>query len=137
MAPKARCSWSRGASSGTILAGGQCGDINNGELCLPTAITFDKEGTMFVTVEDGRNGSVISWKKGAKSGETLITANTSLYGITLDAEEKYLYVGHHREHSVVKYAKNGTFEKVVAGGNGNGSNLNQLDYRKHIKLYSV
>ncbi len=92
---------------------------------------------MFVTVKDGTFGSVISWKKEATSGETIIFANTSFYGIALDAEEKYLYVGHHREHRVIKYKKDGTFESVVAGNNDRGAALNQLDYRKCVKRYPV
>jgi DNA-binding beta-propeller fold protein YncE len=133
--------WSQGASTGTILAGGECGQIDQGQLCHPSAITFDKEGTMFVTVEDNTfgtgNGSVISWKKGAESGETIIFTNSSFYGIALDAEEKYLYVGHHRQHRVLKYTKNGTSEGVVAGGYGRGPALNQLDYRKCVKLCHI
>ena len=123
--------WSQGASSGTIVAGGQCGPIDEGQLCLPTAMTFDKEGTMFVTAEDGNNGSVIRWEKDAVSGKTIIMTNTSLYGIALDAEEKYLYVVHHREHRVIKYTKDGELDSVVAGGHGQGEEYNQLDYRKY------
>jgi len=55
----------------------------------------------------------------------------------LDADEKYLYVSHHDEHRVIKYTKNGTFESVVAGGNGTGSAFNQLKYRKCVKRSSV
>jgi sugar lactone lactonase YvrE len=131
--------WNQGAAYGTLLAGGQCGAIEQGQLCNPSAITFDKEGTMYVTVQDDRkgSGSVIRWNKGATSGETLIMANTSFYGITLDAKEEYLYVGHHREHRVVKYTKGGKFVSVVAGGNDRGATLKQLDYRKYAKRWSI
>lgn len=130
--------WSEGASNGTVLAGGECGDISQGQLCHPSAITLDKEGTMFITVEDNTfgsgNGSVVRWEKGATSGKTIIFTNTSFYGITLDAEEKYLYVGHHRQHRVLKYTTNGTSGSVVAGDRGRGPALNQLDYRKCVML---
>jgi 6-phosphogluconolactonase (cycloisomerase 2 family) len=124
--------WERGASNGTLWAGGQCGMSEQSQLCNPSVLVLDKEGTLFVTVENGRNGSVIRWKKEATSGETLITANTSLYGIALDKKEEYFYLGHHREHRVVKYMKNGTVVGVVAGGNDRGDALNQLDYRKYL-----
>ncbi len=122
--------WERGASSGIVFAGGQCGESEQNQLCNPSVLTFDKEGTLFVSVENGRNGSLIRWEKGATSGETLVTSNSSFYGMTFDKKEEYIYLVHHREHRVVKYTKSGTFVSVVAGGNGNGSALNQLDYRK-------
>ncbi len=88
---------------------------------------------MFITTENDTEGSVIRWKKGATSGETIIIANTSFYGIAMDPKETYLYVGHHREHRVDKYTKDGIFVSIVAGGNGPGAALNQLDYRKYVK----
>ena len=127
--------WTKDATTGIVVAGGHCGNISQGELCYPAAITFDKNNNMYVTVEDEHNGAVIIWREGAKSGETLINSNSSLYGLALDHDEKYLYVTHHREHRVVKYTINGAFEDVVAGGHGNGSDLNQLDYRKYMKYY--
>ena len=122
--------WEQNVSNGQLWAGGRCGAIERGQLCSPSALIFDKQGTMFITVQDGTNGSVIRWENGATTGKTLFTANTSFYGITLDAKEEYLYIGHHREHRVVKYTKNGEFVRVVAGGSGKGANLKQLDYRK-------
>jgi DNA-binding beta-propeller fold protein YncE len=122
-----------GASTGILYAGGQCGVIEQGQLCSTSVMTFDKEGTMFITTENDTEGSVIRWKKGATSGETIIIANTSFYGIAMDPKETYLYVGHHREHRVDKYTKDGIFVSIVAGGNGPGAALNQLDYRKYVK----
>ncbi|CAF1105102.1 unnamed protein product [Adineta steineri] len=126
--------WDRDAVSGFLWAGGHCGTSEQGKLCLPTALTFDKEGTLFVTVEEGRNGSVIRWKKGATAGDRIINASTSLYGIALDKKEEYFYVGHHRENRVVKYTKNGQFVGVVAGGDGQGEALSQLDYPRGVAV---
>lgn len=122
--------WERNASTGVVWAGGQCGAIDKGQLCNPTAITLDKSGNIFVTAEYGNDGSVIMFRQGVTVGKTLIFTNTSFYGITLDEKEEYLYVGHHRQHRVVKYKLDGTFVANVAGGNGQGNRLDQLNYRK-------
>ncbi|CAF1439987.1 unnamed protein product [Rotaria sordida] len=126
--------WELGATSGILYAEGQCGSGNQNQLCNPTAITINREGTLFVTVENASSGSVISFKKGATSGETFITGNTSFYGIVWDEKEEYLYLGHHREHRVVKYTKDGRLVGVVAGGNERGAALNQLDYPRGVAV---
>ncbi|CAF4116475.1 unnamed protein product [Rotaria socialis] len=130
--------WEQGASHGSLHIGELCGTNTNEEFCYPSAITFNKEGTLFVTVQSDSIGSVVFLKKGAASFETLITVNTSIYGIVWDQNEEYLYLGHHREHRVLKYTKDGKFVSVVAGGNGAGSALDQLDYRdKNIQKSHV
>ncbi|CAF1608050.1 unnamed protein product [Rotaria magnacalcarata] len=130
--------WEQGASHGILHIGELCGTNTNEEFCYPSAITFNKEGTLFVTVQSDSIGSVMSLKKGATLVETFITVNTSIYGIVWDQNEEYLYLGHHREHRVVKYTKDGKFVSVVAGGNGAGPALNQLDYRdKNIQKSHV
>ncbi|CAM4842886.1 unnamed protein product [Rotaria magnacalcarata] len=126
--------WDQGALSGTIYAGGLCGASNPDDLCFPSAITFNKAGTLFVAVQNDSSGSVMSLKKGDTLVETFITANTSIYGIAWDENEEYLYLGHHREHRVDKYTKNGEFVKTVAGGNGLGPALNQLDYPRGVAV---
>lgn len=121
--------WAKDASTGVLYAGGRCGADPQDHLCSPTALTFDNEGTMYVTVENNTNGAVLRMKNGATAPELFISTDTSLYGIVWDAKEEFLYLGHHREHRVVKYTKDGQVVGVVAGGNGRGSALNQLDYR--------
>ena len=122
--------WERNALSGIVWTGGECGAIDQGQLCNPTAIASDQAGNLYVAAEYGTDGSVIVFKNGSTVGRTLIFGNTSFYGIAVDKKGEYLYVGHHRAHRVVKCTLDGRVVGVVAGDHGPGDNLNQLDYRK-------
>ncbi|CAF1486348.1 unnamed protein product [Adineta ricciae] len=126
--------WEKDATTGILYAGGQCGIDNHDHLCHPTALTFDREGTMYVTVENGTNGGVVRKKSGATTTEMFIMTNSSLYGIVWDEKEEFLYLGHHREHQVSKYTKDGQFVAIVAGGHGRGAALNQLDYPRGVAV---
>lgn len=121
--------WEKDQLSGVVYAHGRCESGNINELCSPSAMTSSKDGTLFVAVQNDTYGGIITVKNGLVSKEALITANTSFYGIVLDDSEQYLYLGHHRTHSVVKYRIDGTSVSTVAGKNGRGSRLDQLDYR--------
>ncbi|CAF1456650.1 unnamed protein product, partial [Rotaria magnacalcarata] len=72
------------------------------------------------------NLQVVRWSRrsGTTKGEILID-NIDCYGLAMD-EQRYLYVSDWIKHEVRRYQlgeKNGT---LVAGGNGQGDDLNQL-----------
>ncbi|CAF2118143.1 unnamed protein product, partial [Rotaria magnacalcarata] len=76
---------------------------------------------------DRDNRRVVRWSRrsGTTQGEILID-NIRCYGLAMD-EQRYLYVSDYVKHEVRRYQlgeKNGT---LVAGGNGEGDRLNQLN----------
>ncbi|CAF3813542.1 unnamed protein product [Rotaria sp. Silwood1] len=110
--------WMIGDLSGRIVAGGnENGDANN-QLAYVESIVIAKNGTMFIC--DRWNQRVQRLLKDESQGETIIS-DILCGGMALDNEGS-LYIVTDREERVLKWPGNQT----VAGGNGQGSALNQL-----------
>ncbi|CAF4952627.1 unnamed protein product, partial [Rotaria socialis] len=91
----------------------------------------DKEADSLI-ICDRRNRRVARWSRrsGTTQGEILID-NIDCWGLAMD-EQRYLYVSDYVKHEVRRYQlgeKNGT---LVAGGNGTGNSLNQLNDPRYI-----
>ena len=122
--------WKSGATNGTVIAGG--GGRGTGDYLFnePTDVIVDKE-TESIIIADRGNRRVVRWpRRGGKRGETLVTDVTST-GLTLD-EQGALYVADNLKHEVRRYRRGETKGKVVAGGNGQGTNLNQLSNPQNV-----
>ena len=117
----------RGATNGTVLAGGNGNGNRPDQLNHPRNVIYDKENDSLI-ICDQWNGRVTRWprRSGTRSGETIID-NIDCFGLTMDDEES-LYVADRRKHEVRRYRRGETNYTVVAGGNGEGSALNQLNY---------
>ncbi|CAF4569560.1 unnamed protein product, partial [Rotaria socialis] len=81
---------------------------------------------------DRGNERVVRWSRrsGTTQGEILIN-NIDCNGVAMD-DQRYLYVSDWKKHEVRRYQlgeKNGT---LVAGGNGEGDELNQLSYPTYL-----
>ncbi|CAF3465797.1 unnamed protein product, partial [Rotaria sp. Silwood2] len=120
--------WEHGATSGVILAGfgGKGSGDDQFEYYLHN-LAVDAEGTMFIC--DKGNERIVRWKKNAKSGQSIIS-NINCFGVALD-HEGLLYVSDLNNHLVLKYNADFSHSEVVAGGNGGGAALNQLN-RPHF-----
>ncbi|CAF5066770.1 unnamed protein product, partial [Rotaria socialis] len=75
---------------------------------------------------------VVRWSRrsGTTQGEILIDS-INCFGLAMD-KQRYLYVSDEGKHEVRRYQlgeKNGT---LVAGGNGQGDGLNQLNYPRYV-----
>ena len=123
--------WKRGATSGTVLAGGNGRGNRPDQLNQPTDVIFDKE-TDSLIICDLRNIRVTRWprRKGTQSGETIID-NIDCWGLAMD-DEGSLYVTDIGKHEVRRYRRGETNGTVVAGGNGQGATLNQLNYPYYV-----
>ena len=118
--------WKTGASNGKVIAGGQGEGSRLDQLNHPTDVLIDKE-TNSLLIADGGNGRVLRWSRrhDTTQGE-LIVDNVDCWGLAID-HQRYLYISDYGKVEVRRYTigdKNGI---VVAGGNGQGNQLNQLN----------
>ena len=109
-----------------VVAGGNGKGNRTNQLDEPTNVVVDQETSCLIICDSG-NRRVVRWSRqiNTTQGEILVE-NIRCYGIALD-EQRNLYVSDTEKHQVRRYQlgdKNGT---VVAGGNGKGSNLTQLN----------
>ena len=118
--------WKRGATNGTVLAGGNGKGKRPDQLNCPTDVIFDKE-TDSLIICDRWNHRVTRWPRrtDTRRGETIID-NIDCHGLTMD-DEGSLYVTDYVKHEVRRYPRGETNYTVVAGGNGQGAALNQLN----------
>ncbi|CAF3321077.1 unnamed protein product [Rotaria sp. Silwood2] len=120
-----------GDTNGQVAAGGKGQGNRLDQLNQPTDVSIDKD-TDSLIICDRDNRRVLRWSRrsGTNQGEILID-NISCFGLFMD-DQRYLYVSDYKKHEVRRYQigdKNGI---VVAGGNGKGAGLNQLNLPTYI-----
>ena len=118
--------WKMGGSNGEVIAGGQGRGNRLDQLYNPIDVLIDK-GTNSLFIADHANRRVLRWYRhqGTTQGEMIID-NIDCYGLAID-HQRYLYVSDYGKSEVRRYTigdKNGI---VIAGGNGQGNQLNQLN----------
>ncbi|CAF4143635.1 unnamed protein product [Rotaria sordida] len=120
-----------GDTNGQVVAGGNGYENRLDQLNFPTYVLIDKE-TDSPIICDRDNRRVVRWSRrsGTTEGEILIS-NINCWGLAMD-DQRYLYISDVGKHEVRRYQigdKNGT---LVAGGNGEGDGLNQLNWPTYI-----
>ena len=123
--------WKMGVSNGKVIAGGQGQGNRLDQLYYPTDVLIDKE-TNSLFIADRWNERVLRWSRhqGTTQGE-VIADNIYCFGLAMD-HQRYLYVSDTGKNEVRRYTigdKNGV---VVAGGNGQGNQLNQLNFPTYL-----
>ena len=118
--------WKMGASHGKVIVGDQGHGNRLDQLNGPIDVLIDKE-TNNLYIADRLNRRVVRWSgcQGTTQGEVIVD-NMDCWGLAID-HQRYLYVSDVVEHKVRRYTirdKNGI---VVAGANGQGNQLNQLN----------
>ncbi|CAF2830588.1 unnamed protein product [Rotaria sp. Silwood2] len=123
--------WKIGNTNGQVLVGEKGEGCALDHLYFPTDVLIDKE-TDSIIICDHYNERVVRWSRRSDTtqGEILID-DIGCYGLAMD-DQRYLYVSDIDKQEVRRYQigdENGT---IVVGGNGTGSNLNQLNYPTFI-----
>lgn len=121
--------WKSGATTGCILAGGDEAGNQLNQLNKPSDVIVDRERNSLLICDLG-NRRVVRWPR--QNGEELVMMieNIDCCGLTMDNHGD-LYVTDSRKDEVRCYKLDGDYYdtkyRVVAGGNGKGSGLHQLD----------
>jgi sugar lactone lactonase YvrE len=123
--------WKRGATSGTVVAGGSGQGNQTDQLNNPTDVIFDKVTDSLIICDQG-NRQVTRWprRSDTRSGKTIID-NIAYWGLAMD-DEGCLFVTDYLKHEVKRYRQGETNGIVVAGGNGKGAGLHQLNDPRYV-----
>lgn len=128
--------WAPNAAAGVTVAGGNGWGNAANQFSLPGGL-FYKNGDIYVM--DSDNSRVQKWAANATSGVTVAggngfgtaanqIANPSLNGQLFVDNNNNIFIAEYSAFRVSKWAPNATQGVVVAGGNGQGSAANQLNY---------
>ena len=130
--------WERNALSGRIVAGGNGEGNRMDQLYYPSDVVIDKT-TDTLIICDSMNRRVVRWPRlGGQLGQTVVS-NISCWGLAMD-DKRSLYIADYRAQEVRRWAVGDTSGEVVAGGNGWGLSLTQLDSPRYIfvdRYYSL
>ncbi|CAF1328378.1 unnamed protein product [Rotaria sordida] len=120
-----------GDTNGQVVAGGRGQGNRLDQLCRPTDVLIDKETDSLIICDRG-NRRVVRWSRrsGTTQGEILID-NISCWGLAMD-NQRYLYVSDTDKDEVIRSQIADKNETIVAGGNGKGAGLNQLNGPSYI-----
>ncbi|CAF3456139.1 unnamed protein product [Rotaria socialis] len=124
--------WKNGdTTNGQVVAGGNGAGKGLHQLYWPTDVLIDNETGSLIICDRG-NRRVVQWSRlsSTTQGEILID-NIDCWGLAM-GEQRYLHVSDWEKDEVRRYQlgeKNGT---LVAGGNGKGDGLNQLNFPRYL-----
>ena len=122
--------WNLGNTVGQIVAGGNGRGSRNDQLSEPGGIVVDR-GRDSLFISDTNNNRIVQWSlQGARSGKTIISGVFST-GLTMD-EQGFLYVHDWNRYEVRRWRVGDSQGTLVAGGNGGGNRLNQLNGPRQI-----
>ncbi|CAF1182176.1 unnamed protein product [Adineta steineri] len=117
--------WRCRAMAGELIAGGRGKGDGPDQLNCPTDVIVDETRSNLL-ICDYQNRRVVRWRLGYNTcGETIIS-NIDCHGLAMD-KEGYLYVTDYKKNEVRKYKIGESHGILVAGGNGDGNRLDQLN----------
>ena len=122
--------WKKGATTGRVVAGGKGAGNGDDQLNGPVNVILDKQNDLLI-IADYNNRRVVRWpRQNGTSGETIIS-NIDCWGLVIDHDGN-LYVSDIGQHEVRRWKIGETNGTLVAGGNGQGNRLDQLNQPHYI-----
>ncbi|CAF1155524.1 unnamed protein product [Adineta steineri] len=118
--------WKLNSNTGQIIAGGNAQGYENNQLSYPTDIIFDKNNNSFI-ICDSENKRVIRYFGNNPTSQQIIISNINCSRITID-KNGFIYVCDSQNNEVRRWKQGDKKGELVAGGNGQGNHLNQLNF---------
>lgn len=122
--------WKNGASSGQVVAGGNGQGNQTDQLSNPTDVLVDK-GNDSIIICDYGNKRLVRWPRENGTNGEILLSDIACWGLAMDSN-RYLYLSDINKHEVRRWLIGDSNGTVVAGGNGQGNRLNQLNYPYYI-----
>ncbi|CAF3270294.1 unnamed protein product [Rotaria socialis] len=118
---------------GTIvrrILGKNISGYGSNRLCGPSNIIYNHVSKNFI-ISDFHNQRILRLIRKTKTCAKEILRGSGYCGLAMD-DDGFLYVSDTERHEVRRYGSGNPLGKVVAGGNGQGSRLNQLNNPTYI-----
>ncbi|CAF4966474.1 unnamed protein product [Rotaria sp. Silwood1] len=117
--------WKYNAEIGQVVAGGNGFGNRMDQLNGPTDVIVDQQNDSLIICDLG-NRRVVRWsRRNGTKGQTIIP-DIDCYSLTMDNNGD-LYISNFEQHEVRRWKIGETNGTIVAGGNGKGNRLNQLN----------
>jgi sugar lactone lactonase YvrE len=120
--------WKYDAKSGQIVVDGMASFLQI--MNQPTDVIVDKR-TGFLIISDWENKNVIPWRCRNGTITPVTISDIDCYGLTID-NNGALYVSDCKNHAVRRWEIGKKEGIIVAGGTGEGNQLNQLNFPTHL-----
>ena len=118
--------WKLGENSGQIIAGGNGQGNRIDQLNWPTDVIIDESNACLI-ISDWGNRRIVRWSLENSNDKQILIDNILCWGLMMN-ENGDLFVSDQENHAVKKWRKGEKGEgRIVAGGNGQGEKLNQLN----------
>jgi len=117
--------WKLGEDNGQIVAGENGKGNRIDQLDRPTDAIIDENQKSLIICDCG-NRRVVRWSLENQEDKQILIENIECYGLMMN-ENGDLFVSDQEKHEVKRWRKGEKEGTIVAGGNGRGDQLNQLD----------
>ncbi len=122
--------WSFGATKGQVVAGGNGKGDRTDQLNEPVHVFIDVKNDSLI-ISDRGNRRIVRWSRRKNFNGQIIISDIDCSRLTMDNNGD-LYVSDCEKHEVRRWKIGETIGTIVAGGNGKGNQLNQLNSPCHI-----
>ena len=124
--------WKFNAKIGQVIAGGPGPGNQMNKLYRPTSVTIDRKNDSLIICDAG-NRRIVEWSRQTYTYKQIIISDIDCYDLTIDKNGNF-YVSDRTKNEVRRWKRGETNGTVVAGGNGTGHQLNQLNFPTYIFL---